>query len=86
MMAAAVGEELTSQNEVLDDMIESVDRADSRIRDATQRIKRLMWGVWCKDKKCDLDFDLAIFTVYSQQGQINKIPGHNYGNNIRVGG
>ena len=41
MMAAAVGEELTSQNEVLDDMIESVDRADSRIRDATQRIKRL---------------------------------------------
>ena len=41
MMAATVGEELTSQNEALDDMIESVDRADSRIRDATQRIKRL---------------------------------------------
>ena len=42
MMASAVGEELTSQNQALDDMIISVDHADSHVRNATRRTKRLM--------------------------------------------
>ena len=41
-MACAVENELTSQNRELDDMIESVEHADSRVRDVTQRTKALM--------------------------------------------
>ncbi|KAL8571267.1 hypothetical protein ACOMHN_050802 [Nucella lapillus] len=41
-MARAVGDELVAQNESLEDMIASVDHADTRVRDATRRTKKLM--------------------------------------------
>lgn len=40
-LASAVGEEMTSQNEALDDLISTVDRADMRVQDANRRMQRM---------------------------------------------
>lgn len=42
MLALSVGEEVTNQNVALDELTATVDHADSRIQDATRRMKRLM--------------------------------------------
>ncbi|KAK7457744.1 hypothetical protein BaRGS_00039205 [Batillaria attramentaria] len=42
MLATAVGEEVTNQNKSLDELTATVDHADSRIRDCTRRMKKLM--------------------------------------------